>query len=97
MPSQTIDRGQFLARHAEAMVREAMTDTRIVAIVGPRQSGKTTLARRIASNRGLPFISLDDEQFREFAADDPNGFVRGHPTAVVDEIQRAPGLILAHV
>ena len=95
MPSQTIDRGQFLARHGETLVREAMTDTRIVAIVGPRQSGKTTLARRIASDRGLPFISLDDEQFRQFAEDDPNGFVRGHQTAVIDEIQRAPGLILA--
>lgn len=95
MPILTIDRGQFLERHAETLVREAMIDTRIVAIVGPRQSGKTTLARRIAADRGLPFISLDDEQFRQFAMEDPNGFVRGHRRAVIDEIQRAPGLILA--
>ena len=95
MPSQTIDRGRFLARHAETLVREALTDTRIVAIVGPRQSGKTTLARRIASDRGLQFVSLDDERSRQFAKNDPIGFVREHPTAVIDEIQQAPGLILS--
>ena len=83
-----------MPRHSETRVREALVDTRIVAIVGPRQSGKTTLARRIADD-GSPFITLDDEQHRRFAEDDPIGFVRGNPTAVIDEIQRAPGLILA--
>ena len=76
-------------------MREALADTRIVAIVGPRQSGKTTLARRIAGDDGRPFITLDDEQFRRFAEDDPAGFVRSQPVAVIDEIQRAPALILA--
>lgn len=84
-----------MPRHAEARVREALADTRIVAIVGPRQSGKTTLARRIADDDGRPFITLDDDQHRRFAEDDPIGFVRDNPTAVIDEIQRAPGLILA--
>jgi len=87
--------GKYVPRHSEARVREALADTRIVAIVGPRQSGKTTLARRIAADDGRPFISLDDDQHRRFAGDDPLGFVRGNPTAVVDEIQRAPALILA--
>ena len=87
--------GKYVPRHAEARVREALADTRIVAIVGPRQSGKTTLARRIAADDGRPFISLDDDQHRRFAADDPIGFVRRNPTAVIDEIQRAPALILA--
>ena len=73
----------------------ALTDTRIVAIVGPRQSGKTTLARRIATDDGRPFMTLDDDQFRRFAEDDPAGFMRGLPTAVIDEIQRAPGVLLA--
>ena len=76
-------------------MRAALDDTRIVAIVGPRQSGKTTLARRIAGDDGRPFITLDDEQFRRFAEDDPAGFVRSQPVAVIDEIQRAPALILA--
>lgn len=72
-----------------------MDDTRIVALVGPRQSGKTTLARKIAASRGMNFITLDDDQFRQFANDDPGGFVRDLDRAVVDEIQRAPALILA--
>ena len=84
-----------MARHAETRVRVALTDTRIVAIVGPRQSGKTTLARRIATDDGRPFMTLDDDQFRRFAEDDPAGFMRGLPTAVIDEIQRAPGVLLA--
>ena len=96
MPNRTTSPGALVARHAETQVRAALDDTRIVAIVGPRQSGKTTLARRIAGDDdGRPFITLDDEQFRRFAEDDPAGFVRSQPVAVIDEIQRAPALILA--
>ena len=95
MPSPIIDRNVFVARHAEAQVREALADTRIVAIVGPRQSGKTTLARHVAAAEGHSFITLDDDQFRRFAESDPIGFMRGHQSLVIDEIQRAPGLILA--
>ena len=95
MPNRTTSPGTLVARHAETQVRAALDDTRIVAIVGPRQSGKTTLARRIAGDDGRPFITLDDEQFRRFAEDDPAGFVRSQPVAVIDEIQRAPALILA--
>lgn len=95
MPNETIPTGNYMPRHAEAQVRVALADTRIVAIVGPRQSGKTTLAQRIARDHGRPFITLDDEQHRRFAEDDPIGFTRGNPTAVIDEIQRVPNLILA--
>lgn len=86
---------EIIKRHAEARVLDALHDTRIVALVGPRQSGKTTLARKIAADRGLNFITLDDEQFRRFAIDDPTGFMRDLDHAVIDEIQRAPDLILA--
>lgn len=86
---------KMIKRHAEARVLDALGDTRIVALVGPRQSGKTTLARKIATDRGMNFITLDDEQFRRFAIDDPAGFMRGLDQAVIDEVQRAPGLILA--
>ena len=95
MPIRTNRAKTFVARHAEAPVRLALTDTRIVAIVGPRQSGKTTLARRIADDDGRAFVSLDDDQFRRFAREDPTGFVRDLPRAAIDEIQRAPDLILA--
>lgn len=67
-----------------------MKDTRIVAVVGPRQSGKTTLARQIAADLALTFVTLDDDQSRQFAIDDPEGLVRDLDRAVIDEIQRAP-------
>ena len=89
MPNRTTSFAKYVPRHAEAQVHTALTDTRIVAIVGPRQSGKTTLARRIA-HEDRPFITLDDDQFRRFAENDPAGFMRGQQAAVIDEIQRAP-------
>ncbi len=85
--------GVQLPRHAEARVRQALADTRVAAIIGPRQSGKTTLARKLA--RGRVFFTLDDEQTRLFAQNDPAGFLRDVDGAVIDEIQRAPGLVLA--
>ncbi|MCY4325933.1 MAG: DUF4143 domain-containing protein [Betaproteobacteria bacterium] len=84
----------WLPRHAEQPVARALADTRIVAIVGPRQSGKTTLARRIAATDGRAFISLDDEHALQFAREDSAGFLRRYDFAVIDELQRAPNLIL---
>ena len=81
-------------RFVERRVREAMTDTRVVLICGPRQSGKTTLAQHIAG-ADMPFVTLDDPTVLDAATADPVNFVRGFERAVIDEIQRAPGLILA--
>ncbi len=92
---QTLQAGEFVNRHAEARIRVALADTRIVAVVGPRQSGKTTLVRHIAEHDHRPFITLDDEQSRRFALDDPAGFASGLDSVVIDEIQRSPDLILA--
>lgn len=95
MPNRAAGIDSFVIRHAEAPIRTALADTRIVAIVGPRQSGKTTLAQRIARDENRPFITLDDVQFRHFARNDPIGLVRDLPFAAFDEVQRAPELILA--
>ena len=86
---------KLFPRHIDEKVRIALNDTRVVAIVGPRQSGKTTIARQIASNRGMSFVTLDDIQSRDFANEDPTGFIRDLDRAVIDEVQRAPQLILA--
>ena len=91
MPSRTTHKQTFLPRHAEAPIRTALADTRIVAMVGPRQSGKTTLAKRIAAADNRPFVTLDDAQFRQFARSDPAGFIRSFPAAVVDEVTARPG------
>ncbi len=81
-------------RFVEGRIREALADTRVVLICGPRQSGKTTLAQQVAG-ADMPFVTLDDATALDAAATDPVGFLRGFERAVIDEVQRAPGLILA--
>ena len=86
--------GKILPRHAERAVRSALQFSRIVVLVGPRQSGKTTLARLIAGEGDRRFVTMDDRQQREFARADPAGFVALNDTGVIDEIQKVPDLIL---
>lgn len=63
----------------------------IVALTGPRQSGKTTLARTLFDQH--PYVSLEDPENREFASADPRGFLARYPKgAVIDEAQRCPDL-----
>lgn len=81
-------------RFAEQQVKEAMTDTRVVLISGPRQSGKTTLAEKLAHS-DMPFLTLDDDTTLNTARRDPVGFIRGLDRAIIDEVQREPRLLLA--
>jgi predicted AAA+ superfamily ATPase len=81
-------------RFAAAQVRRALADTPIVAVNGPRQSGKTTLVKGFrAENR--PYITFDDATQRAAARSDPTGFVRGLDRAIIDEVQRVPQIVLA--
>lgn len=75
---------------------EALAESRVVGLVGPRQSGKSTLARDIIAPRWkAEYHTLDDEGTREAAREDPTGFVeRIRGSAIIDEIQRAPDLML---
>ena len=62
----------------------------IVTLVGPRQSGKTTLARNAFD---LPYVNLEAPDVRDFVQNDPRAFLADHPDgAIIDEIQRAPDL-----
>ena len=81
-------------RFVRERIEEALSDTRVVLISGPRQSGKTTLAMDVAGDK-TPFLTLDDANVLRSAADDPVGFVRGLDRAVIDEVQRVPNLLLA--
>lgn len=64
----------------------------VVTVTGPRQSGKTTLARSLLADR--PYVSLEDPDQRAFALEDPRGFLAQMPNGgVLDEIQRAPELL----
>lgn len=81
-------------RLAEKRIREALSDTRVVLISGPRQSGKTTLAMELAE-KDMPFLSLDDPTLLASVSSDPVSFLRGMDRAIIDEVQRAPELLLA--
>ena len=81
-------------RLIEARVAEALTDTPVVLIAGPRQAGKTTLVRQMA-DQGLRYLTLDDELTQLAAKEDPVGMIRSLDRAIIDEIQRAPQLLLA--
>lgn len=64
----------------------------VVAVTGPRQSGKTTLVRNTFPDQ--PYVSLEDPDRRQFAETDPRGFLSAYPTgAILDEIQRVPTLL----
>ena len=81
-------------RRIESRIAEAMLDTPVVLLAGPRQAGKTTLVRQMAE-KGLRYLTLDDELTLLSAREDPVGMIRSLDRAVIDEIQRAPQLLLA--
>lgn len=81
-------------RLVEQRVADAMLDTRVVMIVGPRQSGKTTLAKKMAKAE-MDYYTLDNATTLDAARQDPVGFVRRMDRVIIDEVQRAPELLLA--
>lgn len=87
---------QLHPRFAESRLAEALADTPVVLIHGPRQCGKTTLAQMAGQPRGYTYFSLDDDVALAGAVADPVGFVADLPTrTILDEVQRAPGLFSA--
>ena len=81
----------LFTRHRAPRLREALADTPAVLIHGPRQSGKTTLARAVGEPRGYRYVSFDDEAVAGTARNDPVGFVGALPPKVIlDEVQRVP-------
>lgn len=83
--------------HYRRLVRprleEALADTPVVLVHGPRQCGKTTLARDVGDAAGYGYRTFDDDTLRAAAEADPVGFVADLPErTVLDEVQRVPGL-----
>lgn len=85
---------KLFTRRIEPRIAEAMADTPVVLLAGPRQAGKTTLVRQVAQGR-LRYLTLDDDLTLLSAQQDPVGMIRSLDRAVIDEIQRAPQLLLA--
>ncbi len=85
----------FVPRRAALAVAEALADTRVVLVNGARQVGKSTLVRAVAGERAAEWRDLDLPQDRQSALADPVGFGSFDGLIVIDEIQRAPELLLA--
>ncbi|HJZ10695.1 MAG TPA: ATP-binding protein, partial [Acidobacteriota bacterium] len=85
----------MLTRTLSHKIKKLAKQFPVISIGGPRQSGKTTLARNIFDRHD--YINLEDPQEREFARVDPKGFLRRFPNSVIlDEVQKAPQL-LSHI
>ena len=84
---------EIYPRHVEPRLREALKDSPVVLIQGPRQCGKTTLAQAMGKLAGYQYFTFDDEGTRSYAVEDPVGFVNALPERVIlDEAQLTPGL-----
>lgn len=82
----------FYKRDVSSHLKRLFKQYPVLTITGPRQSGKTTLCRRLFNK--LDYVSLEDISNRTFAAEDPNEFLNKYNSGVIiDEVQRVPGLL----
>lgn len=80
-------------RYATRLLEQALADSPVVLIHGPRQCGKTTLAQAVGEGRGYHYFTFDDAVTLAAASSDPVGFVGDLPErAILDEVQRVPAL-----
>ncbi len=83
----------YIPRSLEPVIKKAVSQFPVVVLVGPRQSGKTTLLNHLYGNQ-YPIVSLEPPDIRIAALNDPRGFLNLYPPPVVfDEIQYAPVLL----
>lgn len=89
-------RAAIYPRYALPRLTEALTDSPVVLIHGPRQCGKTTLAQTQGRHSKYVYLSFDDDVVRGAAQTDPAGFMSNLPRRVIlDEVQRVPALFAA--
>lgn len=84
---------ELFPRLLDTRIIEALRDTPVVLINGPRQCGKTTLVQQ--HSKDIPYFTLDDDNLLLSVRADPTGFIRRLDRAVIDEVQHAPELLRA--
>jgi len=83
----------FYTRFIQDRLTDALSDTPVVLIHGPRQCGKSTLARIVGDAAGYTYITFDNDVLRAAAEADPVGFVADlNEKVILDEVQRVPML-----
>ena len=83
---------EFIIRDISAVMLEMYKYFPVLTMTGPRQSGKTTLLRKVFKD--LPYYSLENLDIRHFALNDPVGFLNQHPEGMIlDEAQNTPDLL----
>jgi uncharacterized protein len=82
----------YIPRQISLVVLEHAKQYPILALMGPRQSGKTTLVKHLFPNK--PYIDLEDRAMRNLIMQDPKGFLAAYPEgAILDEVQKLPELL----
>lgn len=82
----------MIPRHLSQELLQQLKEYPIITLLGPRQAGKTTLARALLKD--YAYVSMETPDVLKFANDDPRGFLAKHPQkTILDEIQRAPHLL----
>jgi len=82
----------YAERHITQVTKELANQYPVVTITGPRQSGKTTLAKHLFSDK--KYVNLEHIETREYASSDPVGFIDDLiEGAIIDEVQRVPDLL----
>ncbi len=82
----------MIDRTLETTLKALSAKYPVVTVTGPRQSGKTTLCRKVFPQKDN--VKLENLDTRQFAIEDPRGFLKNYPDgAILDEIQRAPDLL----
>ncbi len=83
---------QWIPRRIESEFAQVCSEYPVVTITGPRQSGKTSLARRCCPSHA--YANLESPEIRQLAQEDPKGFLHAYPAPVIiDEVQRVPQLL----
>jgi predicted AAA+ superfamily ATPase len=81
----------MLKRNIESKLQQMATKFPVIAITGPRQSGKTTLCKKLFSK--YKFVTLENPDTKQFAQEDPKGFlIEYNDKVIIDEVQNVPEL-----